>query len=310
MNDDIYFYDLEFNLLYILPAFSESGGYISVNCDKDFNGNGSLEIIFYDEALKQLIKSKPTEIFLRWGNFEGFITSYQFTNLQYRIMGMSLNGLVHRAVVPITNVGGTAESIAKYIITQHVPWLIFGNNAGFTKNITFATDTYKPCDEVLQDLFDKDSGGYEIASDIKNKKFIFNPKKMSESNLILSDGNLNAYNFTEDFNGKEIAYSGWYKNSSNEWQSITTQSKSGIYGISCVLSAGNATDAAEELKEKKAEKSITADIKSLQYGVDYQLGDIVRLQNDDITVKKVITSVNIHRDNGYGTTPTFKDWED
>lgn len=310
MNEDIYFYDFGFNLLYILPASSKNGGYISVNCDKDFNGNGSAEILFYDTSLKELITDNPTEIFFKWGNFEGFITSYEFAE-QHRIMGMSLNGLVHRAVIPLVSaVTDTTENIARRIISNNVKWLTLGNSIGLTEKVTYSTDTYKHCDELLQELFDLDNSGYEITADTSNKKFVFNTKKTAENELILSGGNLNAYNFISDFNGKEIAYNGWYKDSSDAWHKVTNQSKSGVYDISCVLSADNENDAVKELKEKKAAKSITADIKVLQYGIDYDLGDIVKLQNDDFTVKKVITSVNIHQDNGYGVTPTFEEWEE
>lgn len=311
MNEDIFFYDFAFNLIYILPAYAAAGGYISVNCDKDFNGNGSLEIVFYDEELKRIIKGNPTEIFLKWGSFEGFITSYEFSEQQHRIMGMALNGLIHRAVIPtVLSVTNTVENIARGIITNNIPWLTLADRVGFTRNVTYSTDTYKPCDELFQDLFDTDGGGYEITADIKNKAFVFNAKKIKQNELILSAGNLNAYNFVSDFNGKEIAYNGWYKDSSDIWHKLTEQSKSGIYDISCVLSADNNADALKELKAKKAEKGITADIKSLKYGVDYEVGDIVRLQNDGTTQTKLISSVNIHQDDGYGATPTFKDLEE
>lgn len=310
MGEDIFFYNFEFDLVYILPMYSPYGGCISVNCDKDFNDNGSAEILFFDTALKKLIESNPTEIFFKWGNFYGFITSYEFKETQHRVMGMSLNGLIHRAIKQkLSSMTDTAENIVKAVL-QGITWLSVESDAEFTNKITYSCDKCKAYDEMVQEILSADNGGYEITADIKNKKFIFRIKKAQEKELILSNGNLNAYNFVSDFNGKETANSGFYKDSDGTWHEVTTQEKSGVYNISCILSANNEKDALKELQEKKAVKSVTADIKKLQYGIDYNLGDIVKLQNDDVTVKKMITSVNIHQDIGYGATPTFKDWEE
>ena len=75
---DIRFYDFNFNLLYILPSFAVDTGYIAVNAQQDLNSSGSLEILFADNELKEIIERHKDNILVVWKDFQGFLTSYRW----------------------------------------------------------------------------------------------------------------------------------------------------------------------------------------------------------------------------------------
>ena len=305
--NDIYFYDLDFNLLYILPNFGVDRGYISVNTKEEFNGSGSVEIVFIDDELKAIVRQYRDDLMVVWKDFRGFITSYQF-NKQCRLTGMSLNGLLHRSVIPqtVTELTGDVETLARSALAN-VPWLTLGEITGFTNIVKYSTDTYLTADTYIQELLVKDGAGYDIAADFENKNFIFTVLKAAENPLVISEGNLNAYNPVETYINKELAYGGWYKDSEEEWHYLNPDEKTGIYKIDTVLSSETEEEALEELKDFKAKSELTVETKTLKHGEDYKLGDIVRVQHDGLTVQKKITAFEMWADKGSGEQPILEE---
>lgn len=305
--NDIYFYDLDFNLLYILPNFGVDRGYISVNTKEEFNGSGSVEIVFIDDELKAIVRQYRDDLMVVWKDFRGFITSYQF-NKQCRLTGMSLNGLLHRSVIPqtVTELTGDVETLARSALAN-VPWLTLGEITGFTNIVKYSTDTYLTADTYIQELLVKDGAGYDIAADFEDKTFIFTVLKASENSLVISEGNLNAYNPVETYINKELAYGGWYKDSEEEWHYLNPDEKTGIYKIDTVLSSETEEEALEEMKDFKARSELTVETKTLKHGEDYKLGDIVRVQHDGLTVQKKITAFEMWADKGSGEQPILEE---
>lgn len=305
--NDIYFYDLDFNLLYILPNFGVDRGYISVNTKEEFNGSGSVEIVFIDDELKAIVRQYRNDLMVVWKDFRGFITSYQF-NKQCRLTGMSLNGLLHRSVIPqtVTELTGDVETLARSALAN-VPWLTLGEITGFTNIVKYSTDTYLTADTYIQELLFKDGAGYDIEADFENKNFIFTVLKVAENPLVISEGNLNAYNPVETYINKDLAYGGWYKDSEEEWHYINPDGKTGIYKIDTVLSSETEAEALEELGALKARSELTVETKTLKHGEDYKLGDIVRVQHDGLTVQKKITAFEMWADKGSGEQPILEE---
>ena len=77
-----------------------------------------------------------------------------------------------------------------------------------------------------------------------------------------------------------------------------------------VLSATNSTDAKAELAKLRQKYEIMLTTKNLDYGTDYKIGDIVRLQDRGKTFKMVINSVKMWEENGYGEEPTVTKYEE
>jgi len=320
MSKDIRFYDFDFNLVHILPESAADIGYTSMNAVQEFNSSGSLELVFYDSELKKKIKDYRCNLLVIWNGFQGFLTSYIW-NTQYKVMGMHLNGLLHRAVIPTAEtLSGTVEELARSAISKNIPWLTLGEEKGFTTNVEYTTKKYLTADEYIQDLLDMDNAGYKIFADIPNKKLVFECIKPSENRIMFSEENLNAYDFEQSYINKELAFGGWFLKEQTDdegnaldpiWTYITTDdAKEGIYKIDTVLSANTKTEALEELKQFKSDQETLFKIRNSSYGTDYDLGDIVRVQNNGITEKKLVSGINRWQEHEYGEQPILKEWED
>lgn len=320
MAKDIRFYDFDFNLLYILPAFCGGRGYSSMNARQDFNSSGSLELVFKDDELKRVIEENRDRILVTWKDFQGIVTCYRWDTEQ-RITGTHLNGLLKRAVIPqAEEMTGDAESMTREAITQNIPWLNLGEIKGFSNEVTYSTDKYMQADEYIQNLLATDNAGYRITADIRNKQFIFECLKTRENPIVLSEGNLNAHNFEITYMNKELAFGGWYKKEQEAdsegnkpeavWTYITLdETKTGIYKIDRVLSATTETDAINELKAKKADYEMLLETQGIKCNVDYAIGDIVRVQHDGVTVKRLVSGVSMWSEQGEGEEPVLTEWE-
>lgn len=319
MNDDIRFYDFEFNLLYILPPTAADIGYTSVNAAIEYDGDGAFELVFVSEELKGIIERYRDTILVVWRGFQGFLTSYRWDS-KNTVTGMHLNGLLHRAVIPKTaEVTGTAGSLAQQALSG-IDWLDLGKQASGAQ-VTYSTETYMTADTYIQELLALDGMGYRVRADTENKKFIFECIARRENPLMLSEENLNAYEFEETYINKELAFGGWYEKEQEDgddgerpdpvWTHITVgAAKSGIYQIDTVLSAKNETEAKNELAAKKAEYELLAKTRNITYGVDYSLGDIVRVQYNGSTVRRLVSGINMWREAEYGEEPILTDEEE
>lgn len=321
MSDDIRFYDFNFNLLRILPSFAVESGYISINTQQDFNNSGSLEIVFNDDELKRIIEENKDQILVVWKNFQGFVTCYRWDS-EYRVTGMHLNGLLHRAVIPktITELTGDVETLAFSAISKNIPWLTLGDTKGFSNSVGYSTEKYMSADDYIQELLQLDNAGYVITADIENKQFVFQCIKPKENLLMLSEGNLNAYDFEITYSNKEMAFGGWYQKEQPEksdgtkpdpiWTYISLDTtKSGVFKIDCVLSSTTETDALNELKSKKSTYDILLQTHGIRYNVDYCIGDILRVQKGGLTANKLVSGISMWSDRGYGEEPVLTEWE-
>ena len=309
---DIRFYDLDFNLLRILPPNSKDIGFKAINTQQDFNGSGSVEILFRDDILKELVKQYRDNMIIVWRDFQGLLTSYKFNQKESHLYGTHLNGLLHRAVIPIC--AERTDTVANFTRSalDNISWLSFNDNGIASSSVTYSTDKPNTADNYLQNLFKLGGCGYEIKADFENKKYIFKLIESKQNSLMLSETNLNAYNFETTYTGKELAFGGWYKNETDDkWTYIVlNDTKSGIHKIDTVLSATTLNEAMNELKQKKSEYTITLNTKRIECGKDYKIGDIVRIQEDGITQQKLVSSVMKWEENGYGEKPVLTDYEE
>lgn len=307
---DISFYDFDFNLLRVLPPFAMDIGYKAINTQQDLNNSGSLEIVFRDPLLKSIAEEYKANIIVQWRDFQGFLTSYRWTDKECRITGMHLNGLLKRAVIPVVKEkGDTLKTFLNTAITN-IDWLNVSDLSMATEKVTYGSDKPKTADTYIQDLLDIPGYGYAIEADIQNKKFIFNLIKPSLSSIMLSKENLNLYGLETTYINKAIAFGGWYK-VDDVWKYITTDdTKTGIYKIDTVLNAETEAEALNELRKCKGDYEVTANVKIVENGKDYRIGDIVRVQADGVTQKKLVSGVNRWEEKGYGENPIFTEYEE
>ncbi len=301
---DIRFYDFSFNLLYILPSYSDESGYISVNAREDFSGSGAFELEFYDPRLKRIIEENRDRLIVSFNGFWGFLTSYRWDE-KMTVYGMHLNGLLHRAVLPKTDgevTGGLSEIITGLI--ENIDWLKVKEPLEECGSVTYSRDDYSLADEYIEELLGILGVGYRIDADIKEKCFTFSLIVPSQRELIISSENKNAHDFQVSYINKKKANGGWYKDKeSGEWRYISLSEKAGIEKIDTLLSKTNENDAINELKNCTETFEILAEIYGLEYRRDYKIGDIVRVQNEELSVKKQILGVRMWDENGYAEEP-------
>lgn len=323
---DIRFYDFDFNLLYILPPFSKTIGYTSVNAKKEFNGAGSFELVFLDEELKQIIEHNRDGLFVQWGKFQGYVTGYQWKGNSYSIFGKHLNGLLSwRVISSNTLTEHTVTEAFKELITNSYSEIfqyVTADNE-LTGTNTYTNDKYEQGDKVIE-AFCKSYGiGYEISGDFREKTLSIALKKPKEQTLMLSENNLNAYDITVSYDNKEKITGGYYKELYEEWDEedqkyvektrypyIGNKTLNGLKRRDVFFKAENESDASVELTNKKVFNQYTFETKNIEYAVDYELGDIVRVQTGTETIKRKITAVNLWNENEYGEKPILSEVEE
>mgnify|MGYP004511921679 FL=1 len=316
MADDIFFYNLKFEMLHILPAYADGEGCSSITATPDLVDNGGFEIVLKCEELKDKLTANRDGVIVIWRDFQGYMTSFRITDSEVHLFGVSLNGLLHRIVIPsLTESNRNVESAARSAISANASWITLGESASISVNKTYGTDTYMCADEFLKQLFDGTNCGFKLRADIKSKKYIFECIKPLNNALMLSKNNLNAYDFVHEYSNQNVAFGGWYKKEQSSGDGVWTYIKldgngTGIDKIDTVLSSTTDADAKNELKELAAQYTVTAATKDVYHGIDYSLGDILRVQDGDVTTKKQVTGIEMWQEQEYGEKPVLSDYEE
>ena len=310
---DIRIYNFEFELIGILPQEKCT----SINYKKEFNGIGSFEIDFFSEKIAKLVEDHPNTLFLEYEDFQGYITGYQYKDSTQTLFGKSLNGLLHKFVIPSFSATGTPEELTKEAVLSNCDFLIVSDeNTNVSDDITFEKENYTSADVFVSELLGLGNLGYCIYADKEAKKFTFKVLSSQESSLILSENNLNAYSFETTYDNKELAYGGWYKETVEDpaegedkyrWKYLETEPKTGIYREDIVLKSNTEAEAMQELLSKKGTSKLNCSTKRIQLGIDYQLGDVVRIQQKNKTVKKRVVSVSVSQEAARKETPVFSE---
>lgn len=312
INDDIRFYDFDFNLLYILPQFSVKAGYTAINASVELLNCGSVEITFCDSRLNNIIKSNKDNILVIWRDFQGYITSYMFTDETNKLFGKHLNGLLKRVVIP-TIKEYTTKRTAGYILNRYVlsdmSWLEAESGLKDKgKSITYGTEKYMSAESVIQEICTQADAGYNIRADIQGKKFIFCLITKSNNNLMLSMSNLNIYDTEVTYENTNKAIGGWYLNGGSTWTYISNDTtRSGIYKIDVVLSAATESEAKKELLTYTDDYKIAAKAQNIMHGQNYNIGDIIKLQIDGTTEKRLVIGINMWNEKSYGEEPILSE---
>ena len=322
---DVRFYDFSFKLLYILPEYAAETGIVSMNTTTEFNGNGSFELVFHDSDLMSVIREHINEMFVFWNGFQGYATGYLFETGNMRLFGKHLNGLLGRRVIlpdsePKT---GTVEEIACSAVSSGFDFLSVQRTAGFTKNVAYTNKNAVSADSYIQAVLNLDNAGYKISADIVGKSLCFTVLLSKSNPLMLSENNLNAYNFSENYDNKSFANSGWYlkkeETTTEEGKTETAETwtrlsegneKSGLYRADALFKSSSENEARNELAKAVASYEATADTRNITYGTDYQLGDTVRLQVGSSTVLRKVSAVNRWLEDEYGEEPVLKEVKD
>ena len=321
---DITFETLDFSDKIILPASSKNNGYISMNADIEFCGEGSFELVFRDDEVEGFIrKYREDGLLLTWGDFQGYFTDYQFKTGKKSVYGSHINSLLHKFVVIPQTIDGDIKEAVYSIISDYTPFTPVENDIDFGTT-AYSTDKCLYADDFLIKLLENHNLGYRLF--IENKTIYFEFLKSSNNPLMLSEGNLNVYEFQEDYSNKNIVYGGWYFLKYNDtwmedtvtpvenpkWTHIELENKSGIFSRDVMLESNTPKGALAELETKTSMMSeLICKTKNIKYKEDYNLGDIVRYYTNGITVNKKVTKISLwYEGSSYHEEPTLTEWED
>ena len=293
--------------------------YKSIIAQQDFCGTGSLDIIFFDSETGDILEDNiDNGILVIWRKFQGILTSFLRDDDEYRAVGEHLNGIVKRLTAePYTpddkNSIWTALQNPLFNKTPGEPnWIRQVNDSGDTGTYTFDIDKRTTGDEYVKTVLENINGGYNVVADFKAQKYYMHYFKHTQNNLVLSKNNLNVSSLSITCNNKNKIDGGWYLDkSSGNWHHLPQYNyTANVTYRDTVLSATNSTDAKAELAKLRQKYEITLTTKNLDYGTDYKIGDIVRLQDRGKTFKMVINSVKMWEENGYGEEPTVTKYEE
>ena len=236
------------------------------------------------------------------------------------MFGSHLNSLLYKAVFPPQDIKSVYISTKiNNLVSENISWLEIVETSGTFPLVEYKTETYLNADKFTQECLQKAELGYRIYSE--NKRLKFEVIKSENNSIVLSGNNLNVYEVQEDFSNKNIAYRGWYKKTEDDdgtkleepkWTLIQKAIRQeGIFGQDVVLSASSRQAAIDELSKYKTEYTIDCKTRNLSYMEDYKLGDIVRYQEGNTTIKKVISAIELwYEGNTYHEEPQLTDYKE
>lgn len=321
--EDIRIYDFEFNLLHI------AHDYVTSNWTVYYNDIGTWEAHFaLNDDIVPVLMDNGYLVAVQGGK-SAIITGKQLGN-DVAVYGRTCNWLLSRRVTKAFKTSEwsgskDAETITRRLVQEafsDVSNFTLGAVAGFTDiQSEFWRNTAHQTFDVVKDCLDNATGGHVVDFDVKNKKWVYRCLRGQELPLILSEANRNAQNIICDDDILDCYTAGYYEftpettdgsTADPEWVYISGD-KTGIYKWDAVLTGSVESEAKSDLAKRSRNTKLQADVHDLRFGVDYNLGDKVRVQKVAGSYKNTfphrqITGVNIwYEYNNTGTQPILED---
>lgn len=286
---DIRFYNYEFELLDIEADF------ISVNWQLQFNEVGQFEAHFpLNSAIVRIATEHPFLIAVQGSN-SAVITGKK-AETDFALFGRSCNWFLTQRIVPPFRTEGekTGDFVCSLVSGA------FGDMDNFvcetediSETVCMEREEYLPLSDIVRECLENVGMGHELSFDVKRKEWIFRVKSGKKLDLLISEDarNLSSAELCEDI--LEERNIGWYReesesNEAEQSESDTEETTSrslvgdtesvGVYRRECVLDSKTRDNAEKELNLKKKKCSLKANIHSLLYGQDYELGDTLKVQ--------------------------------
>ena len=200
---------------------------------------------------------------------------------------------------------------------------VLGPVCGLESYEEFWRNTTNSTFDVVRDCLARQDAGHRVLFDTANKQWVFEVYQGTKRQTVISEANRNAYDTQYTENLADYYTSGYYEFTpeseegqeppSSEWLYLSGD-KTGIYKWDAVLSGSTESEAKSDLQSRRWEKEITASLRNMEFGKDYQLGDQLRIQLQagrfQKTFEKEITGVNFYaQDNEIGEKPIFNEEE-
>lgn len=314
----IKFFDFEFNLLHFEPNV------ISYKATLYYNDIGTTETHFsLDNDVINIITGNKYVVMVCNG-ISSIVIGYDI-DTELVIYGRTCNWLLtKRLTPPFEQKSGVAEIMSGQFVTEAFSDVSNFKVApiSFIENTTdFVKDKICTTFEVVQECLALQNSGHNVVFDYENSKWIYNVLCSHQSDLIIAEANKNAHNTKITYDIIDVANCGYFDKDVEDVEgNSTTESTyvaaadvpTGIYRWETILDGSTETEAKNNLSDLKFKSDTTVETYNIKYGVDYKLGDVVRMQITKgkyrKTVKKRIIGVEISQDqNKKSEQPIFEE---
>ncbi|MBE7048675.1 MAG: hypothetical protein E7393_04825 [Ruminococcaceae bacterium] len=298
--DNIWFYDFSFRPLMIIHDMT------SVNWQLYFNDIGSFELhTTVQDKITSMLRSHPYMVAVQ-GDKQAIITGWQLGK-ECILYGRTCNWLLTRRITPAFETKtGTVQDMTQTMVLDafaDVSELTIGTSIENDGEIQYTLRSDQTTFDAVQACLEQGDMGHKVLFDVIDGRWKYCVLTGRELQLVLSENRRNA---SESVYSEDIlnCYSGgWYQQEQegDGADSVRTylagDDKTGIYRWECMLESGSAEEAGKELEKKVRNKEVTAIMRGVHFGEDYDLGDFVYVQVDkggfQLTEKKRVTGVHI-----------------
>ena len=316
-------YDFDFNIVFNISRFTSTRWNIL------YNGIGTFEAHFpsnsdvIDVIAENINPTQSKYLVVVDGDKSAIITGYQLQD-DFVVYGRTCNWILSKRITKkFDTVSGPCDVLAREFVStafSDVDNFVLGDKLSLAENIEFSRDSDSLVSDVVTECLKLQNCGHTVDFDTSNKCWVYKSLCGKNLNLVLSEGNKNAYDINFTYDILDLADCGYYEKQteqdgvkSTETAYLSTEgTKSGIYRWEALLNSKSEAEAQSELSRQSARSEASLKVRSAVFGKDYLLGDIVRVQIIKgamrKTVKKRISAVEIQSRNGFEITqPVFEE---
>lgn len=308
---DIRFYNWEGQLVCILPRMQSANWYVY------YNAVGTLEIhmSINTPQAKTILENKY--LLVLSGKLQAVVVIKRIEKHELVLYGRTLNWLLEkRVVLPFEERSRNTINEVKKCITECCTYMRIGNlpNTITEKEETIERINAETVETAVSSVLGLVNLGHEVRCEKGsggNVSYIFNVLESRETEIVLSEDLRNVQELCYREDALDYCSSGYYLKD-DKWVKIDKDTKSGIYDFEDVLTSDNKGDAVNELKNLRWTKLCEGKIKTLKYGEDYELGDVITIKfkrgDFRLTTKYRITGVHIwYEGESEGEEPKFEE---
>ena len=317
---DLQFYDYNLNFLKQIPK-SNTRWQLHYNDVGTFEGTLPLDNPFIANAI-EILNNKEFFV-VRQGDYTAIIIGYDIQNNAV-LYGRTCNWILTRRISKkFTEETFAPQTKARSLVStafSDCSNFVLGNNIEAADTVTYGKSFDSTTFDTVKECLALKNYGHSVTLDLVNKQWCFNVLKGVQRDFMRSEANKTAYDARLTYDILDLANCGYYeKEDTSSGSNVTTYIKrgerSGILRWETLLSGSTESEAAANLKLKKAKDGTVFSTRNIKYGVDYELGDIFKLQLVKglyrAPMSRRVTGVEIsYNESGYSERPIFEALEE
>lgn len=322
---DVHFFDFNLEHIRRVPKCNTRWT-LHYNDIGTFECHLSLSSDFMREAIERLRTGKY--FVARQKNQTAIIIGYD-TQKDFVLYGRTCNWILTKRITKkFEEITDTPPALAAKFVTEafsDTPILTIGNIAECSESVSFIKDNHGVTFDFIKECLGLRKYGHSVSLDVDKKIWLFNVNYGVERNFLLSEANKQAYDCRLTYDVLDLANCGYYEkeiitiddegNESSETETTYIETdKTGLLRWEALLDGKSESEANSDLSKKKVKDSSNFSTRRLGYGIDYELGDILKIQIIKgayrTTMSKRVTGIELDFDeNGTTEKPILEDLE-